>query len=70
MAGYRLYFLDAKQHIAAREEFEADNDEVAIIIARRRYTARSDCSSGSELWCGDRLVFPAQDGGSARQIVA
>jgi len=27
MAEYRLYFLDAAQRTAAREEFEADSDE-------------------------------------------
>jgi hypothetical protein len=37
MAGHRLYFLDASRHIAAREEFEADNDEVTIIIVHQRY---------------------------------
>ena len=30
MVGYRLYFLDATGHIAARDEFEADSDESAI----------------------------------------
>lgn len=70
MAGYRLYFLDWAHHIVAREEFEADNDRSAITIARQRYNARSDPSSGFELWCGDRLVFPEQDEGSASQTVA
>jgi hypothetical protein len=70
IAGYRLYFLDASKHIVAREEFEADSDASAITIAHQRYRARTDLSSGVELWCGDRLVFPEQDGGSANQIVA
>ena len=70
MAGYRIYFLDAAHHIAAREEFEADSDESAIAIAHQRYSARPDFSWGFELWCGDRLVFPEQDDGSASQIVA
>ena len=30
---YRLYFLNAAQQIAARDEFEAENDETAITIA-------------------------------------
>jgi hypothetical protein len=70
MAGYRLYFLNKAQRIAAREEFEADSDESAITIARQRYNARSDFNSGFEVWCGDRLVFPEQDEGSASQSVA
>ena len=70
MAEYRLYFLAVGRHIVAREEFEADNDEIAIVIARQRYNARSDLSSGFEVWCGDRLVFPEQGGGLASQLVA
>jgi hypothetical protein len=70
MAGYRLYFLDAAQHIAAREEFEADSDETAMAIARRRYDARSDFSWGFELWRGDRRLIPERDGGSANRTVA
>jgi hypothetical protein len=70
MAGYRLYFLNEAQHIAAREEFEADGDESAITIAQQRYNVLSEFHSGFELWCGDRLVFPEQDEGSASQTVA
>jgi len=70
MAGYRLYFLNAGRHIAAREEFEADSDEAAIASARRRYNARSDFSSGFELWCGDRRLVPNRDEGPANQTVA
>jgi hypothetical protein len=70
MAGYRLYFLNEAQRIAAREEFEADTDKSAITIARQRYNVRSEFNSGFELWCGDRLAFPEQDQGSASQTVA
>ena len=70
MAGYRLYFLDAGQHIAAREEFEADSDEAAIAIAHRRYDARSDFDSGFELWRGDRRLLPDRHEGPANQTVA
>jgi hypothetical protein len=70
MAGYRLYFLNEAQRIAAREEFEADSDEGAITIAHERYNARPDFNTDFELWCGDRLVFPEQNKGLASQIVA
>ena len=36
---YRLYFLNAAQRIAARDEFEAENDETAITIAGLLYDA-------------------------------
>jgi hypothetical protein len=67
MAWYRLYVLGAAQNIVAREEFEADTDQSAISIARQRYNARSDLSSGFELWCGERRVVPEQDEGPANQ---
>ena len=70
MAGYRLYFLNEAQHIAAREEFEADSDASAIAIAHQRYNVRSDFNSGFELWCGDRLVFPDLHDRSASQTGA
>jgi len=70
MAGYRLYFLDTAQRIAAREEFEADSDESAIAIALLRYNALSDLGSGFELWCGTRRLVPEQDEGPASQTVA
>jgi len=70
MAGYRLYFLNAAQRIAAREEFEADTDQSAIAIACQRYSARPDFTSGFELWCGDRRIVPEQDEGPANQTVA
>jgi hypothetical protein len=70
MAWYRFYLLGPGKHIVAREEFEADSDEGAITIARQRYAARSEFSSGFEVWCGDRLVFPEEDQGSANQTIA
>jgi len=70
MAGYRLYFLNAAQRIAAREEFEADNDQSAITTAHQLYNARPDFTWGFELWCGDRRLLPEQDEGPANQTVA
>ena len=55
---YRLYFLNAAQHIAARDEFEAENDETAITIAGLLSDACSDLSPGFELWQGARRVVP------------
>jgi len=58
MYWYRLYFLDAAQGIAARDEFEAENDETATTIAGLLYDACSDVSSGFELWQSTRRVVP------------
>ena len=70
MAWYRFYLLSASKGIVAREEFEADDDEAAITIARQLYNSCSDLGSGFEVWCGVRLVFPERDGGSASRTVA
>jgi hypothetical protein len=58
MHWYRLYFLDAGQRIAARDEFQAENDETVVTIAGLLYDACSDLSSGVELWQDTRRVFP------------
>src|SRR5215469_3773456 len=55
---YRLYFLNAAQRITARDEFEAENDETAIMIAGLLSDACSDLSPGFELWQGARRVVP------------
>jgi hypothetical protein len=70
MTWYRFYLLGAGKQIVAREEFEADDDETAIMIARQLHNSRSDFSSGFEDWCGDRLVFPERDGGIESQVIA
>ena len=55
---YRLYFLNAAQRIAARDEFEAENDETANTIAGLLSDACSDLSPGFELWQSARRVVP------------
>jgi hypothetical protein len=55
---YRLYLLNAAQRLAARNQFEAENDETAITIAGLLSDACSDLSSGFELWQGARRVVP------------
>lgn len=61
-----IYFLDAGRHIAARDEFQAENDETAITIACLLYDACSDRSSGFELWRGARRLVPERDEGPAK----
>ena len=53
---YRLYFLDGNDHIAARDEFKADNDHTAIAVAEVLHDACSDRSPGFELWEGARRL--------------
>ena len=62
MVGYRLYFLDAKDHIQNAMEFEAASDEEALLHVEAKREGRA-----VELWCGARVVakFPKQPDGQA-----
>ena len=51
MAYYRLYFLDASEHIKNADEINADNDDMAALVAERRANGRP-----FELWNHDRMV--------------
>ncbi|HYX47432.1 MAG TPA: hypothetical protein VE820_11505 [Sphingomicrobium sp.] len=51
MTGYRLYGLDGVNKVASGEWFEADDDEIAIEVAREMMDGH-DC----ELWQGKRFV--------------
>jgi hypothetical protein len=55
MVWFRLYFLDWRDRIAARDEFEADDDQSAMTIAASLHDAFSDCSPRFELWQGAPL---------------
>jgi len=49
---YRLYFLDASEHIKDVDPFECKTDEQAMLIAEERAAKRA-----FELWCGNRLLL-------------
>jgi GAF domain-containing protein len=50
MAAYRLYFLDAKNAIHARQDFVAEDDNEARIISTLLWQACADCYQGFDLW--------------------
>jgi len=62
MVGYRLYFIDAEDHIQNAMEFEAASDEEALLHVEVKRDGRA-----VELWCGARVVakLPNQHGGQA-----
>lgn len=62
MTEFRIFFLDAKGAIEARQELYADSDETAIAISALVYEACSDTYSGFELWSFDRRVVAANPG--------
>lgn len=61
MSEYRLYFVDQKGAIQAREEFIAPNDDAAIVISDWVCRACSDTCHSYELWQGDRRVIAFDD---------
>src|SRR6185503_13635235 len=61
MAAYRLYFLDFKDAIQARQDFAAENDNDAKIIGRLLWRACADCYQGYELWQTTRHLAHESD---------
>lgn len=56
MHGYRCLFLQPDGCIVAREEFEAETDGDAVIVARALYAERA-ARDGLELWEDTRRVL-------------
>lgn len=57
MSGYRLYFVDERGAIQAREEFHAQDDDVALAASNLVFRACSDACYSYELWQGGRQVI-------------
>lgn len=63
MIDYRIYFMDDRAAIQARDEFTCDDDAAALVIANRLAEACSEFYVSYELWRGaHRLVPPAAAG--------
>ena len=56
MHGYSCLFLRPDGRVAAREEFEAETDSDAVIVAHALYAERIACD-GLELWEDTRRVL-------------
>ena len=63
MVGYRFYYLDQHSHIIGREEFFADDDKAALIIAASLREASERAHAGVMLWQGTRQVFTTDENG-------
>jgi len=53
---YRIFFHDAVGDIVGRQDFEAEDDGMALTIATLLFDACSDVSHNFELWESTRLV--------------
>jgi hypothetical protein len=58
---YRLFLLDEKGAIQARQELIAEDDETAIALSTIICEACSECYVGYELWSFDRMVMRATE---------
>ena len=56
MARYRVYFVNWNASVAGRDDFDAEDDAQAAVIARLLRHACSDRCAGFELWQGARRV--------------
>jgi hypothetical protein len=66
---YRLFFLDRNGAVEARDEFEADSDGAALLIAAQLFDACSEPYADYELWAGARrLASPGPDGPPAASL--
>ena len=61
-------FLDVKSCISARDEFEAEDDQRAIMIAGLLYDACSDRCTGFELWRGASRLLPPRNEQPAKPV--
>src|SRR5262249_21479140 len=62
MADYRMYFLDGKDGIQAKDDFRAESDIAAMFIADWVFDACSEHYVAYELWIGTRRIVPQEDG--------
>lgn len=69
MAWYRVYFLSRNGDIRNVDEFDAEDDGVALTLADGVQEAVSDVYAGYELWRGSRRIYRFTDDPSARPFV-
>lgn len=62
MADYRVYFLDANDHIFAAENIEAADDHAANVLAQQLCAAKADCCAIEVLVTGADDVTGTRDG--------
>ena len=71
---YRIYFRNQHGFIIGRDDYIAEDDEHAMVVARTLENACSDLSTGIEVWSGMRRVdeapIKATNGWSADEIAA
>jgi hypothetical protein len=68
MSEYRLYYLDARSHIVGRDEFVAEDDNAALMVAASLHERDDHTHSGLMLWQCTRQVF-ATDEATSRVVV-
>jgi hypothetical protein len=71
---YRIYFRNQQGFIIGRDDYIAEDDEHAMVVARTLQNACSDLCTGIEVWSGIRRVdaapIKATNGWSTDEIAA
>jgi hypothetical protein len=62
MAAYRVYFRSDDGFIRGREDFDADDDVTALVMAETVFEGCSDTVQYFDLWCGERVVLEPRPG--------
>jgi hypothetical protein len=63
MSEYRLYYMDRNNHVVGREEFVAEDDNAALIVAASLHEKSERTHSGLMLWQEARQVFATDEVG-------
>ncbi|HEY1721546.1 MAG TPA: hypothetical protein VGG27_09905 [Magnetospirillaceae bacterium] len=58
MQNYRVNFVDKDSVVLLAQDFEAQTDVSAVLVADWLFDACSEVYSGYELWCGARRFIP------------
>jgi hypothetical protein len=70
MGWYRLYFLGQHGDIRNVDEFSAESDQTALILADGLHDAVRDIYAGYELWQNSRRVFRCANSGSPHPFIS
>jgi hypothetical protein len=70
MSEYRLYYLDRESHVIGREEFEAEDDNAALMTAASLQEKSDRMHSGLMLWQGARQLFASDEASDPVVVVS
>jgi len=58
---FRVYLLDAEDHIRAAHQFSEESDAEAVDLGRLLYSSCDDIFKGYEIWRGPAMICQSQN---------